>query len=151
MAYCCGLDKEEYLGHLLMSSTEAGNALSLSCMEEMDADLHIRSVCFPVSFSQGIGTYSIDGLTRSPQIDFPNHIKIDVDGIELQILDGARKTFKDPRLKSVLVELDSGDEGQIAYAMDLFAAAGMHLLKKDQSEMTRAGRFSSQFNYIFSK
>ncbi len=151
MAYCCGLDNKEYLGCLHMSSTEPGNALSLSCTDNLDSDLHIRTVCFPVSFSQGIGTYSIDGLVRSLHIDFPNHIKIDVDGIELQILDGARETFNDSRLKSVLVELDSGDAEQIAYVLELFSDAGMHLVKKDQSEMTRKGRFSSQFNYIFSR
>lgn len=150
VAFCCGLDREDYVGRLLMSTTGPGNALSLSCTEGVGA-LKIRSVDFSVSFSQGLGTYAIDSLVRSPDIDFPNHIKIDVDGIEMRIIEGARETLQDDRLRSVLVELDSRDAEQIARVTELFKAAGMRLEKKNQSEMARKGRFSSQFNYIFSK
>ena len=34
---------------------------------------------------------TIDELTTKPNIDFPNHIKIDVDGLENEIVEGAKK------------------------------------------------------------
>ena len=91
ITFCCGLDNESYIGQLLMSSTEPGNALSLSCSRSEKQELHIGAVDFPVSFVQGLATYSIDHLATSSHIDFPSHIKIDVDGIEVRILEGAQK------------------------------------------------------------
>ena len=38
----------------------------------------------------------------------PDHLKIDVDGAELEILEGSRKTLK--KLKSVLIEIDDENE-----------------------------------------
>jgi len=38
-------------------------------------------------------------------LPFPNHIKIDVDGIEAAIIRGARQSLRNARLKSVLVEV----------------------------------------------
>lgn len=59
------------------------------------------------SFKQACLGYSIDDLLRAYDLPFPNHIKIDVDGIEDRIVSGARQTLRDPRLKSVLVEINS--------------------------------------------
>ena len=38
---------------------------------------------------------------------FPDHIKIDVDGIENKIIEGGSKTLKNPQLKSILIEINS--------------------------------------------
>jgi len=47
---------------------------------------------------------SIDFLIDQFSISVPNHIKIDVDGIEFSILKGAVQTLSSPNLKSILVE-----------------------------------------------
>jgi FkbM family methyltransferase len=54
---------------------------------------------------QGMLGVSLDDLTGPLGLPFPNHIKIDVDGIEERIIEGATRTLTDPRLKSVLVEV----------------------------------------------
>jgi FkbM family methyltransferase len=54
---------------------------------------------------QGMLGVSLDDLTGGFGLLFPNHIKIDVDGIEERIVEGAARTLTDPRLKSVLVEV----------------------------------------------
>ena len=38
---------------------------------------------------------------------FPDHIKIDVDGIEHKIIQGGSKTLNNPQLKSILIEINS--------------------------------------------
>jgi hypothetical protein len=48
---------------------------------------------------------SLDDLVDRFALPFPNHIKIDVDGIEDLIVQGADRMLFDPRLKSVLVEI----------------------------------------------
>ncbi len=58
--------------------------------------------------SYKIQVLTVDQLTSI--FDFPNHIKIDVDGIEFDIIKGMEQTLKDPRLKSVLVEFNEKTE-----------------------------------------
>ncbi len=48
---------------------------------------------------------SLDDLTGRFGLPFPNHVKIDVDGIEDKIVAGASRTLEDPRLKTVLIEV----------------------------------------------
>ena len=47
-----------------------------------------------------------DLITYSFDFDMPNHIKIDIDGQEDNVIKGMSGILKDGRLKSVLVELD---------------------------------------------
>lgn len=54
---------------------------------------------------QGMLGVSLDDLVGRFALPFPNHIKIDVDGIEDQIIYGAERVLGDSRLKSALVEV----------------------------------------------
>ena len=58
---------------------------------------------------QGMLGVSLDHLWKVWGIDFPNHIKIDVDGIEEKIVEGGLETLSDRRLKSVLIEVSSDE------------------------------------------
>ncbi len=51
--------------------------------------------------------FTIDALFRLQGISGITHLKIDVDGLELKILKGAKKTLSEPSLKSLLIEDDS--------------------------------------------
>jgi len=55
--------------------------------------------------SYEVETYRID--TLAGRLGVPNHIKIDVDGHEWRILQGAAGTLGNPELKSVLVEVNN--------------------------------------------
>ena len=54
---------------------------------------------------QGVMAVSLDDLTGRFGLPFPTHIKVDVDGIEDQVVAGASKTLSDDRLRSVLIEV----------------------------------------------
>jgi FkbM family methyltransferase len=60
---------------------------------------------FPTVSVETVDVCTIDDMARS--IGVPTHIKIDVDGAEYDILQGAAETLGDERLKSVLVEVNS--------------------------------------------
>jgi FkbM family methyltransferase len=62
-------------------------------------------VPFPPMHSQGMMGVTLDDLVGRFSLPFPHHIKIDVDGIEDLIIEGAEGMLADPRLKSVLVEV----------------------------------------------
>jgi FkbM family methyltransferase len=49
-------------------------------------------------------SYSIDFLVKNNLIPMPNIIKIDVDGNELDVIKGARKTINEKKCKSILIE-----------------------------------------------
>ena len=61
--------------------------------------------------TQGTVGVSIDFLWQVWKLDFPNHLKIDVDGLEDKIIDGAARTLEDRRLKSVLIEISAKKGG----------------------------------------
>jgi FkbM family methyltransferase len=50
--------------------------------------------------------YSLDDLVEQFSFSPPNHLKIDVDGPELDVLRGAATLLRDPGLLSILVEVD---------------------------------------------
>lgn len=57
-------------------------------------------------YEQTMLTVDLDTLVSDYGLPVPTHIKLDVDGPELEILQGARKTLANPALKTVMVELD---------------------------------------------
>ena len=63
------------------------------------------AVPFEPQNRQGTMAVSLDDLTGRFGLPFPDHIKIDVDGIEDRIVSGASRTLEDARLKTVLIEV----------------------------------------------
>ena len=53
--------------------------------------------------------YTIDDLLKSKVVDTPNHLKIDVDGIELEILRNATSVLSGKSVKTVMCEVDESD------------------------------------------
>lgn len=63
------------------------------------------AVPFEPQNRQGTMAVSLDDLTGQFGLPFPNHVKIDVDGIEDRIVAGASQTLEDERLTTVLIEV----------------------------------------------
>jgi len=55
---------------------------------------------------QGCTAIVIDEVIAQGFFPQPQHIKVDVDGFEWKVVDGARKTLQSPALKTVLIETD---------------------------------------------
>lgn len=71
--------------------------------EQVGFDLKPRTS----KFEQGAIAMALDELVSSGALPVPDYIKIDVDGIEHKIIQGALKTLQNPKVKEILVELNT--------------------------------------------
>lgn len=84
----------------------AGNQLSSgSALHSFGIAVDYNGESFQPFHQQGMVGVSLDHLWQVWGLDFPNHIKIDVDGLEEKVIVGGQQTLEDERLKSVLVEI----------------------------------------------
>tara|TARA_X000000368_G_C22967210_1_gene683736 strand:- start:103 stop:906 length:804 start_codon:yes stop_codon:yes gene_type:complete len=101
--YPIGISDKTELSKLNLSKFESGQ--SHHTVGEFALDHNTLSK-IPSVFTQGVFSTTIDDLWNRFNLPIPNYIKIDVDGIELKIINGAIKTLKNQDLKSVLVEIN---------------------------------------------
>jgi FkbM family methyltransferase len=65
-------------------------------------------------FRQAAACFSIDDLVEKHGLAAPQHLKIDVDGFESRVLEGAIRTLARPSLRTVMIELAvSGSEDAV--------------------------------------
>jgi FkbM family methyltransferase len=98
-----GLSDETTVSTFNYSNLESGGALH-ALGEPNGQD----GVAFKPVFQQQVLAYRLDDLIEQFGLSFPDHIKIDVDGIEFAILEGAEQTLKS--IKSLLIEIEEGTE-----------------------------------------
>jgi len=72
-----------------------------------------------------------------------------VDGIEDKIIRGAKQTMADPRLRSLLVELDLDQADYCRHVHELLEQAGLELLHRKHSAMFDGGQYASIYNHVF--
>ena len=121
-AFCLALSGRTQLGHLNMTATNPGSVLNSF---ESDEDCFGKPLV--VSFRQSMIGFSSDEFRRLFGLAPPNYLKIDVDGIEEEILDGAAETLRDPALRSVLIELEDTDTARNQRIIKQLEAAGFVL------------------------
>jgi FkbM family methyltransferase len=143
-AYCVALADRTQLGLLNMPSPTMGSALS-QFGKLGDASPWASPSRAAV---HGMLGYSIDDFLSQFNPLFPNHLKLDVDGIELSILKGAQATLKDPRLKSLLVEVNLNDSDEKNQMFEIVRAAGFSLKSQGDIQETVAAKGA---NHLFEK
>lgn len=99
-------------------------------------------------FQQKTVTVSLDDLVDRFLLPPPTIVKIDVDGIELEILKGARKMLHS-NINTLLVELDACDSGQVDLMTEIMTAARFSLV----SQSNRSAKINDKLpkNYIWKK
>ena len=142
-SYCIAFNDDTRLDSFYMANTDLGGALS-SFGEATDW----KGEIFKAKFRQAMVGYSIDDFIRQFSPPFPNHLKIDVDGIEKKIVAGASRTLADPRLESVLIELNVNldETAEIIRAME---DCGLSLAKREHAEAYYLGEAKAIYNHIF--
>lgn len=93
---------------------------------------------------------SIDYFIDENILEIPNYIKIDVDGIEHLILNGAKKTLANNKLKSLLIEVQEDFLEQFEGIIKILKLNNFKLLSKNQSERYKNHpKFKNSYNYIY--
>lgn len=143
-ALCVAFNDSTKMAPLFMSSTALGDA------ENSFAEaVNWKGEPLKHSFCQAMIGFSIDDFLRQFNPPFPNHIKIDVDGIEDRIIEGAGNTLSNERVRSVLVELDSSRKGYCEGVIQRIEKAGLVFWKKEHAPMFDDSEYSSSDNYFF--
>ncbi|SDM88294.1 methyltransferase, FkbM family [Daejeonella rubra] len=100
--------------------------------------------------------FALDDFIKLYNIPFPNHIKIDVDGVEDEIIKGMQEILANPSLKSVSIEINNGSGDRID-VKDIFKNFGFSTdnsfnVHPNHSRFRRAQNKSSVCeNIVFSK
>ena len=96
--------------------------------------------------------FNINFLINNLNFEIPDYIKIDVDGLEHFILEGANKILSNNKIKGILVEINENyleQAEKVKFLMDKFK---FNLIKKEQSKFIKySKKFEKSYNYIFER
>jgi len=99
--FCIALSNKTKIDTLHMSKFESGcggNAVGEAVTSDQE---------FTPLFSQAIQCFTGDDFRKIFKLDTPNHIKLDVDGIESEILSGLKETL--PHITSIIIEVEGSN------------------------------------------
>lgn len=135
--YPLAFGKTRYETSFFLRSTTTGTALHGLSKPQSEGRQ------FDPKFRQGISVISIDSFVKNDGVSFPNHIKIDVDGSELEIVEGMTAVLDDARLKSLMIEINS----------DLSGGKIENIIEKSGMEevMTEQWKGKNTFNKLYIK
>ena len=124
--YSVAISNTVGLSKLNLQDLTAGAAAHTESKEPID----MTHEGYPVVWAEGIATVSLDYISKELNV-FPNVLKIDTDGNEDKVLEGAALLLRDSRLRSLVIEMpDENEKGQ--YCSRLLSEANFRL---DWSDM----------------
>jgi FkbM family methyltransferase len=100
-AFCISFGKKKSLGNFNIYSLSEGSAKG-----NFNSDNYF-SLKLKLLTNKTTPVFTVDEFIKIFNLEVPNLIKIDVDGGELDILEGSINTLKNHKLKSLLVEFDT--------------------------------------------
>ena len=101
------------------------------------------------AYKQGSVCSTIDFLIDKNIIPIPDHIKIDVDGSEPEVIQGSLNTLKKLHIKSILIEVETNRQDHMAM-VDMIKNTGFVFCKKQVAAcLCKSGSFKGQTCYIF--
>lgn len=143
-AYCLAIADKLAFDHLFLSSLDPGG--SLHRFGEARDPFHRP---MKASHRQGSVAVSVDELVERYGFPLPQHIKIDVDGIEPVIIAGARRTLAEKTVKSALIEINTNLDDHWTI-VDTMLELGFDYSQEQVAQSQREeGPFKGVANYVF--
>lgn len=127
------------------------NLIPGGAIHTLGEPIDYKGESFEPMVTQQVLSYRVDDLISQFKIPAPNHIKIDVDGIELDVLKGADQALGSPTLKTILLELEDGDDEAIRITEYLKAHGLVFHSKHKFVYGGESGPLSRIYNYIFQR
>lgn len=131
LAYGIAVARAPGLDTLRLASLESGAAL-----HAFGTDRDFKGEAFAPVFRQGCLALPLDDLVYRYGLPVPSRIKIDVDGLEAAIIEGAPRLLAEPGLKGLLIEVNEADAGD-QRMLESLAARGFRRVA--QGEPVQAG------------
>ena len=141
---CLAFAERKSVSMMNLASLEIGTSMS-----NFGAALDFRGNAFEPAFRQGMIGYDLDSFVEDFGVEIPDHIKIDVDGIELAIVTGAQKTLANPKVQSVSIELIETDIAQVDAVTEIMERAGLHFVHKKQNIAFATADTTDVLNYLY--
>tara|TARA_Y100000590_G_C15732621_1_gene1017550 strand:+ start:198 stop:959 length:762 start_codon:yes stop_codon:yes gene_type:complete len=99
--YSIGISNSNDISYLNLQDFTEGSALhSIS-----KNNIQFTQTGHKVLWREGVAVFTLDTICKTLDI-FPNLIKIDVDGDEYKILEGATNCLENNKLRSIIIEID---------------------------------------------
>jgi hypothetical protein len=111
--------------------------------------LDFRHQPMQASFAQGSVAATLDELVESGAVPVPQHVKIDVDGFEPKVVAGAARTLADPRVKSLLVEVNRELEDHRELVSRLQALGFRYDARQVERAERKSGTFRGVAEHVF--
>lgn len=141
------LARSSGFGMFRLASTEEGAALNA-----FDVDYGFDGERLNHSVEYATIGITLDDFVALGMVDeFPSLIKIDVDGAEHEILEGARKVLSDVRCISVYVEVNDQFRQHSVGVAKVLHDCGFRMESKNQSNEFLDTPFESSYNQIWVK
>lgn len=144
VAYCLALTDAVNVNKLYLSETGVGRSCH-TFGESVDFNLKPRIS----PFAQGSITWSLDRLIEDNVIPIPDHIKIDVDGLEHLVLKGSKKVLANPKVKSILVEINTLLSEHQALFAQMSELGFIYCQDQVDVAVRKDGAFAGTGNFIF--
>jgi FkbM family methyltransferase len=143
-AYCVALSDASGFDALYLSEFGVGG----SC-HSYGAALDFNNEPRVAPFVQGSVAVTLDEMVARGAVPVPQHIKIDVDGLEHKVMAGARQTLASEVVRSVLVEINTNLDAHWEL-VDLMLGLGFDYSQEQVARAQRSeGTFKGVGNYVF--
>ncbi len=131
--------------YLYISEFTIGGALN-----NFGEGIDYNKQAFKPAYKQAILSFTLDEVVERYNLPIPTHIKIDVDGLERLIIDGASQVLASPKVKSVLIELNEKLKEDMEI-LELLTQHGFELTSRYHAPYIDGSPFKDVYNYIFTR
>jgi len=123
------------------------STISGAAVHTLDKTVDQRGTEFAPIYSQNMISYSMDDLLENYSFPCPTHIKIDVDGGELEVLAGMKKTLENSSVKSVLIEITESEDNaeDVKRISDIFESTSFGKILQIIHKSTKKSPIISDF------
>ena len=145
-AYCLGASDKDTFDYIFMGNLNAGDG-NHAVGEPLNFEL--QPFHDHIGFAQGCITFKLDSLIETKKLPIPDYIKIDVDGFEHKVIDGAKKMLKNKKVKSVIIELNPHLPEHLSI-VEILQNLGFNFSQEQVDKAAnKEGPFKGMSEYIF--